>query len=252
MARVTVEDCLPLVDNRFALVLLATKRARQLMAGARPLIEAKDKPPVLALREVATGKVRLIARCARPSRASTTTRSCPSDRRAGKPGRTVRFKRSDYLHSQPTPVRSRGASGRTTTLQVGPWALQICSAVSIRAGLARRGRRAGFGAASTTAQPMATVKSAPASSFMSGRPVSGGPGHGTLCERGELFPTRQAVEAPRVAEQCVEPARAHVAGFPRAGARGGERGGQTVPLALGRREARAQHALLEQTAPELP
>ena len=38
MARVTVEDCLPLVDNRFALVLLATKRARQLMAGARPLI----------------------------------------------------------------------------------------------------------------------------------------------------------------------------------------------------------------------
>src|SRR5438045_1892419 len=58
MARVTVEDCLPLVDNRFALVLLATKRARQLMAGARPLIEAKDKPPMLALREVATGKVR--------------------------------------------------------------------------------------------------------------------------------------------------------------------------------------------------
>src|SRR5207237_2985656 len=58
MARVTVEDCLPLVDNRFALVLLGTKRARQLMAGARPLIEAKDKPPVLALREVATGKVR--------------------------------------------------------------------------------------------------------------------------------------------------------------------------------------------------
>jgi DNA-directed RNA polymerase subunit omega len=58
MARVTVEDCLPLVENRFALVLLATKRARQLMAGARPLIEAKDKPPVLALREIATGKVR--------------------------------------------------------------------------------------------------------------------------------------------------------------------------------------------------
>ncbi|MBS2023750.1 MAG: DNA-directed RNA polymerase subunit omega [Deltaproteobacteria bacterium] len=58
MARVTVEDCLPLVDNRFALVLLGTKRARQLMAGARPLIEAKDKPPVLALREIATSKVR--------------------------------------------------------------------------------------------------------------------------------------------------------------------------------------------------
>ena len=39
MARVTVEDCLPRVDNRFALVLLAAKRARQLMAGARPIIE---------------------------------------------------------------------------------------------------------------------------------------------------------------------------------------------------------------------
>jgi DNA-directed RNA polymerase subunit omega len=59
MARVTVEDCLPLVDNRFALVLLSSKRTRQLMAGARPLIDkTKNKPPVLALREIATGKVR--------------------------------------------------------------------------------------------------------------------------------------------------------------------------------------------------
>ena len=59
MARVTVEDCLPMVDNRFALVLIGAKRARQLMAGARPIIEtSKNKPPVLALREVATGKVR--------------------------------------------------------------------------------------------------------------------------------------------------------------------------------------------------
>lgn len=59
MARITVEDCLPIVDNRFALVLLATKRSRQLMAGARTLVdEARDKPTVLSLREVATGKVR--------------------------------------------------------------------------------------------------------------------------------------------------------------------------------------------------
>ena len=59
MARITVEDCLPQVDNRFALVILATKRTRQLMAGARPLIEdAKDKSTVLALREIATGRVR--------------------------------------------------------------------------------------------------------------------------------------------------------------------------------------------------
>jgi DNA-directed RNA polymerase subunit omega len=59
MARVTVEDCLPLVDNRFALVLLGARRARQLMAGARPVLEtSKNKPPVLALREVATGRVK--------------------------------------------------------------------------------------------------------------------------------------------------------------------------------------------------
>ena len=59
MARVTVEDALPHVDNRFALVLLASKRSRQLMAGAAPLVEhSKNKAPVLALREIATGKVK--------------------------------------------------------------------------------------------------------------------------------------------------------------------------------------------------
>ncbi|MBL8951673.1 MAG: DNA-directed RNA polymerase subunit omega [Myxococcaceae bacterium] len=59
MARITVEDCVQFVDNRFALVILAGKRARQLMAGARPLVEVtKNKPAVLALREVATGKIK--------------------------------------------------------------------------------------------------------------------------------------------------------------------------------------------------
>ncbi len=59
MARVTVEDCLDTVDNRFALVLLATGRARQLMKGARALVDTpKNKEPVLALREIAAGKVR--------------------------------------------------------------------------------------------------------------------------------------------------------------------------------------------------
>jgi DNA-directed RNA polymerase subunit omega len=59
MARVTVEDCIIHVDNRFALVFLAMKRARQLMAGAKPLTDvSKNKPPVLALREIATGKVK--------------------------------------------------------------------------------------------------------------------------------------------------------------------------------------------------
>lgn len=59
MARVTVEDCLENVGNRFALVLLATKRTRQLLKGATPLVEHhKNKAPVLALREIAADKVR--------------------------------------------------------------------------------------------------------------------------------------------------------------------------------------------------
>ncbi|MFO0729287.1 MAG: DNA-directed RNA polymerase subunit omega [Myxococcota bacterium] len=59
MARVTVEDCLDNVDNRFALVLLATKRTRMLLKGATPLVEhQKNKAPVLALREIAANKVR--------------------------------------------------------------------------------------------------------------------------------------------------------------------------------------------------
>jgi DNA-directed RNA polymerase subunit omega len=60
MARVTVEDCLKNVANRFALVLLATKRTRQLLDGARPLVRAKNKMPIISLREIAAGKVRFI------------------------------------------------------------------------------------------------------------------------------------------------------------------------------------------------
>lgn len=58
MARVTVEDCLANVDNRFQLVLVATKRARQLSLGSEPFVdEENDKPTVLALREIAEGHV---------------------------------------------------------------------------------------------------------------------------------------------------------------------------------------------------
>jgi DNA-directed RNA polymerase subunit omega len=58
MARITVEDCLTQVDNRFDLVLLATKRARQLANGVDPLLPwEKDKPTVMALREIASGLV---------------------------------------------------------------------------------------------------------------------------------------------------------------------------------------------------
>jgi len=56
MARVTVEDCLNNVDNRFQLVLVATKRARQISLGSEPYVdEENDKPTVIALREIADG-----------------------------------------------------------------------------------------------------------------------------------------------------------------------------------------------------
>ncbi len=59
MARITVEDCLDHVDNRFDLVLIASKRARQLANGVEPLLPwEKDKPTVMALREIADGLVR--------------------------------------------------------------------------------------------------------------------------------------------------------------------------------------------------
>ncbi|MBW2511590.1 MAG: DNA-directed RNA polymerase subunit omega [Deltaproteobacteria bacterium] len=59
MARITVEDCLREVPNRFLLVMVATKRAKQLFKGAEPLIEnkSKNRNVVLALREIAAGKV---------------------------------------------------------------------------------------------------------------------------------------------------------------------------------------------------
>jgi DNA-directed RNA polymerase subunit omega len=62
LARITVEDCLKRVDNRFSLVLMASKRAKQLMKGSAPLIDNKDnnKEIVVALREIAAGKVNLV------------------------------------------------------------------------------------------------------------------------------------------------------------------------------------------------
>ncbi|MFM2419308.1 MAG: hypothetical protein RL385_4031 [Pseudomonadota bacterium] len=58
MARVTVEDCLERDENRFALVVLAARRTRQLMKGSPNLVPSKNRPPVTALREIAGGKVR--------------------------------------------------------------------------------------------------------------------------------------------------------------------------------------------------
>ncbi len=58
MARITVEDCLQKVPNRFQLVILGAKRAKQLFKGAKPLFETENREIVTALREIAAGKVR--------------------------------------------------------------------------------------------------------------------------------------------------------------------------------------------------
>ncbi len=59
MARVTIEDCLEKVDSRFALVHLVVRRVLQLRQGAKPLVESDNKEIVLALREIAAGKISL-------------------------------------------------------------------------------------------------------------------------------------------------------------------------------------------------
>ncbi len=61
MARITVDDCLELIPNRFQLTLAAAYRARQVANGSEPLVSGiqKDKPTVVALREIAAGKVGL-------------------------------------------------------------------------------------------------------------------------------------------------------------------------------------------------
>jgi len=60
MARITVEDCLRKVQSRFELVILAARRAKMIMKGASPLVEADNRSIVNALREVAAGKVKFI------------------------------------------------------------------------------------------------------------------------------------------------------------------------------------------------
>ncbi len=70
MARITVEDCLKNIPNKFELVLLAAKRARQLIKGGRPLLNSDDREVVLALREIAAGKVRKASKELKPLRQS--------------------------------------------------------------------------------------------------------------------------------------------------------------------------------------
>jgi len=60
VARITVEDCLKKVESRFELVILAARRAKMLVKGAKPLVESSNRPIVTALREVAAAKVKFI------------------------------------------------------------------------------------------------------------------------------------------------------------------------------------------------
>ena len=60
MARISIDDCLKLIPNRFQLTLVATYRARQITLGGTPQVESgHDKPTVIALREIAAGKIGL-------------------------------------------------------------------------------------------------------------------------------------------------------------------------------------------------
>jgi DNA-directed RNA polymerase subunit omega len=57
VARITVEDCLQKIPNRFQLIVIAARRAKELLKGARPLVNSENKDVVTALREIAAGKV---------------------------------------------------------------------------------------------------------------------------------------------------------------------------------------------------
>ena len=61
MARITVQDCLKTVESRFELVLLAAERAKMLLSGAKPVVEADNREIVTALREVAEGQVQFVS-----------------------------------------------------------------------------------------------------------------------------------------------------------------------------------------------
>jgi len=57
MARITVEDCLQKIPNRFQLIVIAARRAKELLKGARPMVDSENKEVVTSLREIAAGKI---------------------------------------------------------------------------------------------------------------------------------------------------------------------------------------------------
>ena len=100
MARLTVEDCLAKIDNRYDLVLLASKRARQLSTGVEPLVKpGADKPTVIALREIAEGLVDL-----------------ENIEQLGKPRFDDSFGEMEFHPSLPPPLPAPGEGG-----DIGEW-----------------------------------------------------------------------------------------------------------------------------------
>ncbi len=66
MARVTIEDCLKKVPNPFELIILTMKRTKQLLKGARPLVKSDNREVIIALREIAAGRVRKASKELKP------------------------------------------------------------------------------------------------------------------------------------------------------------------------------------------
>ncbi len=66
MARITIQDCLSKVPNRFELVVLTTKRTKELLKGAKPLVKSDNREVILALREIAAGKVQKTSKELKP------------------------------------------------------------------------------------------------------------------------------------------------------------------------------------------
>ncbi|MBW2056463.1 MAG: DNA-directed RNA polymerase subunit omega [Deltaproteobacteria bacterium] len=81
MARVTVEDCLKRVGSRFELVHLAARRAKMLLSGAKPVVEADNREIVTALREVAEGKVYFVE----PEAEEPESQERPNEQAEGEP-----------------------------------------------------------------------------------------------------------------------------------------------------------------------
>ena len=75
MARITIQDCLTKVPNRFELVILTMKRAKELFRGAKPLVKSDNREVILALREIAAGRVRKTSKELKPLKKKADTQA---------------------------------------------------------------------------------------------------------------------------------------------------------------------------------